>query len=174
MTCDTSWSWATIFVDVVVTRHDMIDGRADDTLRWLDIHLRVVDWSVVGQPPLLLWVFLTSFGQWAVGDVCDVFETWCRDGEAGLASPCRCALTNPWEMTWWGERWHRDSTPTNVKKERAWEYSTWSDTSVVATHFYMFSCAPTCHGSDHSVDEGFNFWRRDCYEVWQQTLRTQN
>ena len=25
----------------------------------------------------------------------------------------------------------------------------------------MFSCAPTCHGSDHSVDEGFNFFFGD-------------
>ena len=40
----------------------------------------------------------------------------------------------------------------------------------------MLSCAPICHGSDHLADEGFQFlfWRRDCYEVRQQTLRTQN
>ena len=30
-------------------------------------------------------------------------------------------------------------------------------TPAVATRFHMFSCAPICHGSDHSADEGFSF-----------------
>ena len=141
-----------------------------DTTRSMDVRMtHCTDLIYASGLSLFIW----PMGRRGVFDVC---ETWCRDGEADVPLLADVHGRIPERMTWWGERWHRDSTPTNVKKERAWEYSTWSDTPVVATHFLHVQLR-----TDLSWQWSFGrrrfqflFWRRDCYEVRQQTLRTQN
>ena len=138
-----TWSWTIFFYGCYIgsTQHDRLDMRMTYCT---DLIYRSG-----------LSHFIWPMGRRGVFDVC---ETWCRDGEADVPLLADVQGRIPERMTWWGERWHRDSTPTNVKKERAWECFTGSGTPVVATHFYMLSCAPICHGSDHSADEGFQFF----------------
>ena len=120
--------------------------------------MRVWTGPKLGTPPLSssgLSHFIWPMGRRGVFDVC---ETWCETVRQDVPLLADVHWRIPERMTWWGERWHRDSTPTNVKKERAWEYSTWSDTLQLQLISTCSAAHPTCHGSDHSADEGFSFF----------------
>ena len=68
------------FWDVGLTRHYRISGRACDTFALTRYTTTCRGSGLKWIPAFFVWNFLTSAGQWAIGDVSDVFETWCREG----------------------------------------------------------------------------------------------